>query len=76
VTLTAAVNGAVNDTGVVQAIRNFLNGPHSYKAGSLKLFVVRRLNFAIRGLAMAGVTPANAQATGQTLLDGILIGSW
>jgi hypothetical protein len=75
-TLTNNVNGAANDTGVVQAIRNFLNGPHSYKDGSLKLLVVRRLNLTIRGIAMVNVTPVNAQATGQTLLDGIIQGQW
>jgi hypothetical protein len=76
VALNATVNAAATDTARVTAVQNFLNGPHSYKDGSLKLLVVRRLNFAIRGVAMATITPANAQATGQTLLNGILQGQW
>jgi hypothetical protein len=76
VNLNLAVNGAPNDNAAINAVEAFLNGPHSYKAGSLKLFVVRRLNFAIRAVAMATVTPANARATGAALLHGIRQGNF
>jgi hypothetical protein len=76
VNLNLAVNGAANDNAAINAVEAFLNGPHSYKAGSLKLFVVKRLNLAIRAIAMATVTSANALATAAALLNDVRQGNF
>jgi hypothetical protein len=69
--LKASINAAKSDREVLRAVETFLTGPYSYKDGSLKLFVVRRIYYAVVGLPMANVTPANAREKGSDLLTGI-----
>lgn len=71
--LTNAINGATNDQGVVNAMRTFLTDTsYSYKAGSLKLFMVQRLQASLPTAPVGpAITAANAQARGATLLSRI-----
>lgn len=74
--LTASIYAARNDRQVLGAVENFLNGSYSYKDGSLKLLLVRRIYRAVRPLAVPNVTSANARATGTDLLSGIAEGRY
>jgi hypothetical protein len=75
-TLTQAINNATDDNGVLDALSNFFQGAHSFKAGSLKLFMTQRLCNAIRGTAIATITPANAQNQATDLIQGIRAGRY
>lgn len=70
--LTNALQGARDDQGLVNAMRTFLNGPNSYKNGSLKLFMVQNLYTALpTAPVVPAITSANAAAHGATLLQRI-----
>jgi hypothetical protein len=75
-TLTQAINNATNDSGVLDALNNFFQGAHSFKAGSLKLFMTQRLCNAIRGTIIATITPTNAQNQATDLIQGIRAGRY
>jgi hypothetical protein len=74
--LTQAVSNATNDSGVLDALSNFFQGAHSFKAGSLKLFMTQRLCNAIRGTTIATITPTNAQNLATDLIQGIRAGRY
>lgn len=76
--LNVAINGAPDDGGRITAVRAFFLGAGSYKAGSLKLLLARRLDAAFRGgFAVphgVGITTANAAAQVTNILNGITAG--
>lgn len=78
--LTLALNNAPTDNARIQAMTNFFNGPHSYKAGSLKLMMTRALDAEIRNVVPAlpavagGITTLNAQQRWTQLLQQIQAG--
>ena len=75
-TLTTANNNATNDTARVNAVQACLGDAHSFKPGSLKLFVVQQLNVAIRHQPTGGITTMNAQAQGTAIVNGIRNGTY
>jgi hypothetical protein len=76
----AALNGRLNaarhDPDRITAVRDFLEGPHSFKDGSLKLCMVRALWARLRPGAHTAITPATAQREGRNLLTGIEQGTY
>jgi hypothetical protein len=74
-TLVDALDSARGDEGRLRAVRALLDGPHSYKAGSLKLALVRALWANLRPDDGRAITPENAQAEGATLLREIAAGN-
>ena len=73
-TLTNALHDAGTDEARLRAIRAVLDGPHSYKDGSLKLLLVRALTARLRPDDRRVITPGNAEAEGARLLREIAAG--
>jgi hypothetical protein len=80
VNLNIAINGAANDEARLMAVQAFFLGTGSYKAGSLKLLLTRRLDAAFRAGAVvahgAGITTLNAAAQVTDILNGIRAGTY
>jgi hypothetical protein len=74
-TLTTGINAASNDTARLNSLQTFLGDAHSFKPGSLKLFMVQQLNVAIRHQPAGNITPMNAQAQGNAIVSGIRNGT-
>ena len=86
--LTVALNAARTDNRRIQAMTNFFNSPHSYKAGSLNLLVTQELIAVVQALpkvqALAaaqalpavpgGITTVNAQQCWTLLFQQIQAG--
>ena len=70
--LTLALNNAQTDDARIQAMTNFFNGPHSYKAGSFKLAMTQALDAQLRNVVptlpavAGGITPMNASSAGHS----------
>ncbi|MCA9541443.1 MAG: hypothetical protein KC620_21245 [Myxococcales bacterium] len=75
-TLTNMLNVAGNDDALLRAMQTFLTGSHSFKDGSLKLAMVRRMHHAFRHQQMAQITPQNAATEGAAILQGIRLGNY
>jgi hypothetical protein len=74
-TLTTGINAAGNDTARLNSLQTFLGDAHSFKPGSLKLFMVQQLNVAIRHQPAGNITPMNAQAQGNAIVSGVRNGT-
>lgn len=76
--LNLAITAAQTDQAVINAMRTFLNNnANSYKAGSLKLFMVQRLYATLpTAPAVPAITTATAQLHGANLLTGIEQGDY
>jgi hypothetical protein len=78
--LNLALNNAQTDNARIQAMTNFFNGPHSYKAGSLKLMMTQALDAEVRNVVPAlpavagGITTMNAQQCWTQLFQQIQAG--
>jgi hypothetical protein len=70
-TFKNSLDAADNDTARLNTLETLLGDTHSFKPGSLKLFVVQRLYGAVRNLPITNVTPQNAQNEGNAILHGI-----
>lgn len=73
--LSQQLGMARNDWARLDAVRTLLDGPHTYKAGSLKLNLVQALWDRLRPQANKVVTPQSAAVDGRTLIDGIRNGT-
>jgi hypothetical protein len=79
--LTVALNTAQSDNHRIQAMTNFFNDPHSYKAGSLKLIMTQALVAEVRNVVPAlpavpgGITTMNAQHCWTQLFQQIQAGN-
>jgi hypothetical protein len=74
--LINSITASRNDTDRLNALQTFLSGPNTFKAGSLKLFVVQQLNMGIRGQPAGDITTLNARTAGNAIVNGVRNGTY
>ncbi len=70
-TLSNAFTTAADDTALLTVLQNFMNTGHSFKDGSLKLYLTKRLNTAFRPLHTTAITSVNAKTQCTAIINGI-----